>query len=266
MPTGNCGESAHVQEYQHLSGDVHRAARQSRPSTTPTSSFRIDSRLPPPSIVIEGLRLHLLQVTKLRAALRRKPVDARRASIADAAIDVLGTDGSRGLTHHAVDDRAGLARGSTSYYCRTRQQLIALAAARLVEIEFAEVAALPAGQPSPADDAVDALSALLVSWLGPSGIVHSKARLELFLLAARDDELSSTMKAFRAKFVVQATARLGGDSPEQLGELIVALFDGLVLAQCSFERTPMTRDHANNLLAPLRTMLRLHRPPRSSTN
>ena len=44
-------------------------------------------------------------------------------------------DGGRGLTHRAVDRRAGLPQGSTSNYFNTREALLEAALARLVELE-----------------------------------------------------------------------------------------------------------------------------------
>ena len=48
----------------------------------------------------------------------------RRERIADAVIIVLGEQGSRRLTHRAVDHQADLSPGSTSYYFRTRADLL----------------------------------------------------------------------------------------------------------------------------------------------
>ncbi len=42
----------------------------------------------------------------------------------DPAIEVVAAEGLRGLTHRAVDARAGLSAGSTSYYYRTRIALL----------------------------------------------------------------------------------------------------------------------------------------------
>ncbi|WP_189544888.1 TetR/AcrR family transcriptional regulator, partial [Streptomyces gelaticus] len=57
----------------------------------------------------------------------------RRKQLADAAIGTLAAEGMRGLTHRAVDQRAGLAEGSCSYYFRTRQALLQAAVERLAE-------------------------------------------------------------------------------------------------------------------------------------
>lgn len=57
----------------------------------------------------------------------------RRARIADAAIDILGTDGSRGLTHRAVDRRAQLPPGTSANYFPTRAALLEGVAERCFE-------------------------------------------------------------------------------------------------------------------------------------
>ncbi|MFD5214339.1 TetR/AcrR family transcriptional regulator [Microbacterium sp. NPDC058345] len=51
--------------------------------------------------------------------------DARRNALADAGIAVLAREGSRGLTHRAVDAEAGVPTGTTSNYFRSREKLIA---------------------------------------------------------------------------------------------------------------------------------------------
>lgn len=51
--------------------------------------------------------------------------ETRRRIIADAGLTVLATDGSRGLTHRAVDIVAGVPVGTTSNYFRSREALVA---------------------------------------------------------------------------------------------------------------------------------------------
>lgn len=50
--------------------------------------------------------------------------DSRRRQLADAGLVVLAQEGSRGLTHRAVDAVAGVPTGTTSNYFRSRQALI----------------------------------------------------------------------------------------------------------------------------------------------
>src|SRR4051812_29606628 len=47
----------------------------------------------------------------------------RRRQLLEAALHVVADDGLRGLTHRAVDRRAGLPEGSCSAYLRTRSAL-----------------------------------------------------------------------------------------------------------------------------------------------
>lgn len=58
---------------------------------------------------------------------------ARRDLIADAGVRLIARGGVHALTHLAVDAEASLPRGSTSYYARTRRDLITLVAGRLSE-------------------------------------------------------------------------------------------------------------------------------------
>ncbi len=50
--------------------------------------------------------------------------EARRSALADAGIAVLAREGSRGLTHRAVDDEAQVPTGTASNYFRTRDALV----------------------------------------------------------------------------------------------------------------------------------------------
>ncbi|MDR6867030.1 AcrR family transcriptional regulator [Microbacterium resistens] len=50
--------------------------------------------------------------------------DARRRMLADAGIAVLAREGSRGLTHRAIDEEANAPIGTASNYFRSREALI----------------------------------------------------------------------------------------------------------------------------------------------
>jgi AcrR family transcriptional regulator len=51
--------------------------------------------------------------------------EERRRLLADAGLGVLAREGSRGLTHRAIDQAAGVPVGTTSNYFRSREALIA---------------------------------------------------------------------------------------------------------------------------------------------
>src|SRR5688572_31240951 len=68
------------------------------------------------------------------------PNASRRAQLADAAIDLLVEAGVHGVTHRAVDRRAGLPAGTASNYFRSREALLVATARRVVERHQADMA------------------------------------------------------------------------------------------------------------------------------
>ncbi|GAA2072501.1 TetR family transcriptional regulator [Aeromicrobium tamlense] len=57
----------------------------------------------------------------------------RRVRLADAAVRVLARQGSRGLTHRAIDDEAGVPKGTASNYFSSREEIIDAILARIGE-------------------------------------------------------------------------------------------------------------------------------------
>jgi AcrR family transcriptional regulator len=121
-------------------------------------------------------------------------------------VDLLGTDGSRGLTHPRVDRRAGLPPGTTSYYFRSRRALLHAVAARLNELDLADLSMM---------DEIDEHAELGYSGtLGLARLVmlsgtepyltRTRARFELILHAHQDPELDVTMQAYGIKFYALA--------------------------------------------------------------
>lgn len=152
-----------------------------------------------------------------------------RDRIVAAAIELLGTEGARALTHRRVDQRAGLPEGSTSNHFRTRAALLEGAVDGIVAAEMAEVQeAMPSrGQAQ----LVEALAHLVELVTGP-GRVTTTARHVLFLEAAHDAGLRSRLAATREGYVA-ATRRaldgLGASDPAVAAEALMALCEGLIL-------------------------------------
>jgi DNA-binding transcriptional regulator YbjK len=75
--------------------------------------------------------------------------DDRRQELADAGLRVLARQGARGLTHRAVDDEAGVPRGTASNYFRSRDVLLGALFTRIGErlVPDPEVAATLAARP-----------------------------------------------------------------------------------------------------------------------
>ena len=57
----------------------------------------------------------------------------RRRTLADAGLSILAGEGARGLTHRAVDRKAGVPTGTATNYFRTRDALISALVDRIGE-------------------------------------------------------------------------------------------------------------------------------------
>ncbi|MEP0068301.1 hypothetical protein [Pyruvatibacter sp.] len=110
----------------------------------------------------------------------------RRKTLCDAGIEVLARQGARGLTHHNVDDEAGVSRGSTSYYYRTRLSLTQAVMERIAELDMQDVQNLHSTQ----SDTLRAIAKLIHNWLSGPGLIRTRARHELFLIASREPAIA----------------------------------------------------------------------------
>ncbi|MFE7234080.1 TetR/AcrR family transcriptional regulator [Streptomyces sp. NPDC002405] len=162
-----------------------------------------------------------------------RPDSAQRADlVADTALALLAERGMRGLTHRAVDERAGLPQGSTSNLARTRQALLELAVRRLAERE-ARVLALHE-MPDPRTGGLDSLVeglALATHRALTRNRALTLARYELALEATRRPELRSHFDAAGARFRDQLGAlvtAMGSTAPERHVLSLVAWADGLM--------------------------------------
>ena len=164
------------------------------------------------------------------------PTD-RFAVLTDAAIDVLAELGMRGLTHRAVDTRAGLPQGTTSAYFRTRKALIEAVVRRLADLDRADLQAdrLPADAGGAVLDLTDVdaaaagIAAVLDRWM--SGARNrALARYACLLEATHHPELRSIL-AYGDASRAQARAMLaaaGAADPARAGDHLVACIDGLL--------------------------------------
>lgn len=162
-------------------------------------------------------------------------MDARRTLIADAALRVIGEQGIRGLTHLAVDAQAELPKGSTSYYCRKRVDLLRLALQRLYVLDRADLDELAAGLEAarPTQDEIPArVAGLIVRWLSEPQRTRTIARFELYLACSHEPDLHELLgEQFGsigglAGRVAEATTPPG--RPEQVAASLM-LAEGLML-------------------------------------
>lgn len=136
---------------------------------------------------------------------RRKPNgDERRTTLCDTAIQVLADHGTKGLSHPAVDRRAGLPAGSTSFYFRTRAALLLATAQRVCELDLADLSAVlnPCGEGPTRGMSSDIspLAALIVLSAREPRLSRTKARVELILQANRDPSLAEVFRESVERF------------------------------------------------------------------
>lgn len=178
----------------------------------------------------------------------------RRAVLADAALSVLETDGGRGLTHRAVDRRAGLPEGSTSNYFPTREALLEAALARLVELEQPAVRSmvelLPGGPYEP-HRAAELVAEHLRPWLGAGDPGRGVARHELFLEARRRPEFKLALDEVHREYLALAERLLpaaGCRDPHAHAAQLLAVLDGLMLQSLFQPATALSEPEIVELL------------------
>jgi DNA-binding transcriptional regulator YbjK len=191
----------------------------------------------------------------------------RIAVIADAAIDLLADAGMRGLTHRAVDTRAGLPQGTTSAYLRTRRALVEAVVTRLADLDQRDLDAtpLPAEITAPRDNLdgiATGIAHLLDRWL-TTDRRRALARYHCVLAASHQPELR-TVLAHGATSRTQARAMLaaaGAADPDRAGDHLVACIDGLLFdrlagAGAASAPPPGTDEGRADLAMAVRTLLR----------
>ena len=149
----------------------------------------------------------------------------------DAALALVGEQGIRALTHARVDERAGLPKGSTSNWFRTRNALLAGVVTWLAESERAEFAAGEAMAIETPEQLIEALSVGIAAQTGPLA-GRTRARYALFLEGAGDTDLLAPLLAQRRLYVEWTTAiltQIGARHPEEATRALMAAGDGLVL-------------------------------------
>lgn len=121
----------------------------------------------------------------------------RRTALVDAAIEVLASDGARGLTFRAVDGRAGVPAGTASNYFASRNALLAQAAERIhvrLRPDEATIAELVRARPEPSPDVLRRELTAMYHRLAAEQTEYL-ALLELRLEAIRRPEVRASLTA-----------------------------------------------------------------------
>jgi DNA-binding transcriptional regulator YbjK len=177
---------------------------------------------------------------------RRDPRgELRRAELLEAAIHLIGAHGLDGVTHRAVAAEAGVPAASTSYYFRSKDELID-EALRLLATR--EIERLRARRDALGDGAADleAMAAALGAWieeqLTPEGQVAMLAQYQLQLEAARRPEAREILAAWKDgtdDLAETAMRSLGATDIETSAILLICAIDGLRLRLMASGHEPL---------------------------
>jgi DNA-binding transcriptional regulator YbjK len=189
---------------------------------------------------------------------RRDPRgELRRAELLDAAIHLIGAHGMDGVTHRAVAAAAGVPAASTSYYFRSKDELIDEAlrtlAAREVELLRRRREALGAAV-ADLDATVEALAGWIEEQVTPEGSVAILAQYQLQLEAARRPEAREILAEWKVQtneLAETAMASLGARDVRTAAILLICAIDGLRLRLLASGHDPLEGQALRHVLRAL---------------
>lgn len=151
-----------------------------------------------------------------------------------AAVQEVGEHGIRALTHTRVDARAGLPKGSTSNWFRTRAALLAGVIEHLGEEERTMA---PTRDLTTPEDLVELVCSMIETASGPQA-ARTRVRLALSLEAAHNPDLLAPLQVQRATFVewtADLLTQVGARHPEQAARTLLACGNGLLFHKLTVE-------------------------------
>ena len=178
------------------------------------------------------------------------PATTRERALA-AAVELVGAEGVRALTHARVDTAARLPAGSTSNWFRTRRALLAGVVDRIAEHERRDFDPAAVPEVTGPDDLAEGLCAMTELQTGPFA-ARTRARYALFLELSGDTELGAPLLRQRHEFerwAERLVAAAGIADPGTATRALMALCDGLLLHR-------LTVDPHLDVQAPIRRAVR----------
>ncbi|MEV6771094.1 TetR family transcriptional regulator [Nocardia sp. NPDC051030] len=156
----------------------------------------------------------------------------KREQVLDAAIELLGSRGSRALTHRAVDEISGVPSGTTSNYFRTRDALLSGIAERLEARDHADWEAMNrAPAPATLDQLIDGM-AQFATHATTTDRARTLARYALFLEAQTVPAVQETVRRGHERLTEWAATLLRDVAPgTDVAKPLVDYLDGVILHQ-----------------------------------
>ncbi|WP_369201592.1 TetR/AcrR family transcriptional regulator [Streptomyces sp. PU-14G] len=158
----------------------------------------------------------------------------RRDQVLDAAVQVLGTGGLRGLTYQAVDKAAEVPAGTTSNHFRSRTLLVAGVVDHLRALDAQDWKKFAAGPMEGGPQVLaDALSRTVRHMLGPARH-RTTARYALALEGLVRPTVREPLGRARESMIELTStwlARLGSPEPLEHCKVLFDYLDGLIFNQ-----------------------------------
>ncbi|TGO04873.1 TetR/AcrR family transcriptional regulator [Serinibacter arcticus] len=164
-----------------------------------------------------------------------RPPSDRPVRIADAALEIIAESGLHALTHRTIDARLGFPAGTTSYYARTRAELISRALTLLIERFTEAMADFPTDGIDTDEAAIDVVTAstLLMDSYETDQIAHVVLLIDLRHDPELHPLLNDTSPGRRAVLGMATSLieRCGIPDAERHAHGLVALLQGMTLAR-----------------------------------
>lgn len=158
---------------------------------------------------------------------------ARRTQLLVATLRIIGEEGVDAVSHRRVAELAGVSLGSTTYWFRSRQDMLSQAFAHFAQEETEALRTRLEGaldRRASVPDVVDELTAFLLPQL--SDQARTVAQYALLLEAVRQPELEPVCRAWTAAWhavLEDVLAALGAEDARLEAQLLGAMLDGLLI-------------------------------------
>jgi DNA-binding transcriptional regulator YbjK len=192
---------------------------------------------------------------KVQPRGRRDPRgERRRSELLDAAIHLIGSQGLDAVTHRAVAAAAGVSPASTTYYFRSKDQLIDEALHLVADREIARLRQHREALGEPGAD-IGAWAGAIAAWLEEQlegeGRIALLAQYHLQLEGARRPELAEVLRSWAMAthgLAQEALTLLGAPDPDAAALLLVCGIDGLRLEAVSAAGTALRGERLRALV------------------
>lgn len=189
--------------------------------------------------------------------------DATRTRVLEAVVRLLARNGPGQITHRAVAKEAGVSLSATTYYFRSKSEMLHQAFRMHIDRVHGEVAVLvdrhnwsddPAAVPLTVREMSAIFEGFLLNQLSPKARLVQMAAVEAELHCARDPELSKALGTHTVadrSLIADLLGRAGSKSPLEDTEILFHFIEGATIDWLSRGADPKVAERASKLAARL---------------